>query len=280
MSRRWLDIARKDFQYAKRSNMLLAVVVIFALLTLSIIALPGIIAFAFSEPVESDFVTEVGLFEVTAAAGATIIPITALIAAYLSVAGERQSGRIRLLLSLPPTRRDVVVGKFVARSGLVTLAIVVAYVLGVLASLLVYQTVPVDTALWTVVLTCLMAISFIGIAVGISAGTKSRKQALAIVLFLFIVTVVFWSPLMGAISFLGEVTTESSPDGLLAFLDVLPPSGTYSALYDSLVGAIVGPSTESDAFYRSDPFLVGLLAVWTVGPVLAGYYLFERSDLS
>lgn len=279
MTRRWLDIARKDFQYARRSNMFLAVVVIFVLVTLTIVALPGLVLLVSGESITSEFVTDAELFEITATAGGTIIPITALVAAYLSVAGERQSGRLRLLLSLPPTRKDVVIGKFVARSALIAISITIAYGIALVASLLVYLTVPVETVVLTLLLSCLMGICYVGLAVGISASTRSRMQALAVVLVFFVVTSVFWSSLLAAIQGLGEFAFDSPPDGVLAFLEVFPPSATFSALYDNLVGAVVGPSFESDTLYRTNLFMLLLLAVWTIGPLAFGYRLFERTDL-
>lgn len=42
--------------------------------------------------------------------GAVFVPAIALVAAYLAVAGERESGSIKQLLSTPISRRDVVSG--------------------------------------------------------------------------------------------------------------------------------------------------------------------------
>jgi len=280
VTKRWLEVARKDFQYARRSNVFLVLVGIFTFLTMAIFILPGVLTVAFGDSLPADATTEWQLFQASATAGATVIPITALIAAYLSIAGERQSGRIRVLLSLPPSRQDVVIGKFVSRSVLMSIAIGVAYLVAVVVSVAFYRDLPLVTLFWTVGLSCLMATSFVGLAVGISAATRSRMQALALVLFIFVVTVVLWTPLLGAISGLVAFGLDSQPDGLIAFLDVFPPSSTFGALYDSLVGALVGPATESDAFYRSDPFLFVLLVAWAVVPVALGYVVFERVDLT
>jgi hypothetical protein len=43
--------------------------------------------------------------------GALLIPLAALVAAYLSIAGERESGSIKFALSLPISRGDLVLGK-------------------------------------------------------------------------------------------------------------------------------------------------------------------------
>lgn len=51
--------------------------------------------------------------------GAVFVPAIALVAAYLAIAGERESGSIKYLLSTPVSRRDVVVGKYVSRARIV-----------------------------------------------------------------------------------------------------------------------------------------------------------------
>jgi len=277
MTRRWLTIAEKDFQYTRRSNVLLAVIAVFALLTLGIVTVPGLVALAAGEPMTD--VADIPLFEATATAGGFIIPITALVAAYLSIAGERESGRIRILLGMPPTRRDIVVGKFVARSAVVLLAIGVAYVLAMLASVLLYQDLPVQTALGTTALVGLLGVVFVAIGVGISAFAASRARAVALVLVFYVVTIVLWDVLIQGGGFLATFFLEESPDWL-AFVETLSPSSAFSALYDELVGALGGPLLSSDAFYRSVPFLLALLLAWILAPLVVGYLAFERADLS
>lgn len=278
---RWLDIARKDFQYARRSKVFIAVVAVFVVLTLVIVALPGIIAIAVDESLDSEILGEV-LFPATATAGGLIIPVTAMVAGYLSIVGERESGRLRLLLSLPPTRKDVVLGKLAARTALVTLAIVLAYALAVVAGAIIYQTLPLASVLWTILLTTLLAVSFTGIAVGISATVDSRMKAIALVLVLYVVTVVLWQLLLTAVAGLNAFVLDANVDSLLAFLDTFPPTGAFSELYDSLApdGALSGgASNTTDRFFQDSPFLFVLMVAWTVVPVAVGYFLFERADL-
>lgn len=284
-SMRWADIARKDFQYARRSKVFIAVAVIFALLALVVVALPGVLALLVDEPIENQTVRE-ALFPATASAAWFIVPITSLVAAYLSVVGERESGRLRLLLSMPPTRRDVIVGKFVSRCALITVALTSAYALVMVVSLLLYQTLPLEIVLWTVLLTAIMGICYVGIAVGVSAATDSRMKAIVGVLMVFIISVVLWGPLLQAVFLMNgfvEFMDADSMRNMLGFLDVLSPVVAYSELYDNLnpPGAFGGGATwDSTDFFQNNPFLLLILVLWTAVPVMIGYFLFERDDLS
>jgi ABC-type transport system involved in multi-copper enzyme maturation permease subunit len=276
MTQRWLAIAKKDFQYTRRSNVMLAIIAIFTLMTLAILVVPAVIVLLQNEPLSE--AADLPLFEASASASAFVIPITALVGAYLAVAGERQSGRIRLLLGMPPTRRDLVVGKFVSRSAVILVAVAIAYALAIAASLLLYQEVPLAVAIGTAAFVGLLGVTFVGIAVGISALVSSRIKAIALVLVFYMVTIVMWDPILFATEAL--VVDAPTPPEWLVFLDSFPPSESFSALYDEFFDALGGPNYEGDGFYRSPLGLVGTMLVWTVVPVVVGYLVFERVDLS
>jgi len=61
--------------------------------------------------------------------GAVFVPAIALVAAYLAIAGERESGSIKHLLSTPVSRRDVVVGKYLSRTMIVGASLLLGFVL-------------------------------------------------------------------------------------------------------------------------------------------------------
>jgi len=268
---RWLAAARKDFENAARASLVWGVAGVLAALVVLIVAVPGLVG---------NFSARLA-FEATTQAAGTVVPIVALVAAYLSVAGERESGTLRILLSLPPSRRDVVLGKFLARAALVVASVLLAFLLGTVASLAVYGTVPVDVALGTAALTCLLGVSFVGIAVGVSASVGSRARAVAVAVGFFVVTVVLWSPLLLAarVLFRLPLEGEAQPDWLL-FLESLPPSSAFGRLYESVVGSLLpGGPAASDSLFLSDGAMLAVLAFWTLVPLVLGYWRFARADL-
>ena len=104
----WLVIARKEFDDAIRSRLLWGVVAFVAVLVSLTMLVPTLV------PVlDADVLAGIGAASEFAA---MLVPILALVAAYLAIAGERESGSLRLLLGLEPSRGTVVVGKFVERA--------------------------------------------------------------------------------------------------------------------------------------------------------------------
>ena len=268
---RWLAVARKDFENAARAYLVWGVAGVLAALVVLVVAVPGLVG---------NFSARLA-FEATTQAVGTVVPIVALVAAYLSVAGERESGTLRILLSLPPSRRDVVLGKFVARAALVVASILLAFALGAVTSLAVYGTVPLDVALGTAALTCLLGVAFVGIAVGISASVGSRARAVALAVGFFVLTVVLWSPLLLAVQVLLEIPFQAGaqPDWFL-FLQSFPPSSAFGRLYNSVVGSLLpGGPGAGDSLLLSDGAMLAVLAFWTLVPLALGYWRFQRTDL-
>jgi len=66
----------------------------------------------------------------------------ALIAAYLAIAGERESGSLKLLLGLPPSRGEVLVGKFLGRSGVVAIGLVLGFLVSGVVTVAIYGGLP------------------------------------------------------------------------------------------------------------------------------------------
>lgn len=117
----WMDIARKDFEYAMRSKMLWGITSVFvAFLVMSLLSAEQL----FPDPVTVD--TAMALADVAMLAQ-LFVPGVALVAGYMSVVGERRSGSLRALLSCPFSRFDVVAGKLVGRTLVTGLALTAGF---------------------------------------------------------------------------------------------------------------------------------------------------------
>ncbi len=291
MTSRTAVVARKDFEDAVRSKML------WSLMGL----LVGIIALIYLAVWWN--VDDPGATDIVGIAGALmqlLVPLVALIAGYLSVVGERQSGSIKILLSLPPNRRQVVFGKLFGRSAVIACAVTAAFAALVLLSLLFFQALPLVDFLGIAAASVLVGLAFVGIAVGISAMVASRGRAMAGVIGLYLIFLLFWDLITAAIYrvLMGELPGNPGDqfEAWYVFLQWLNPIEAYGVLTDAILGETFGaftipifaPQNVSETgrvvageipAYLQEPVLVPVLLFWFVVPSALGYLRFRRADL-
>lgn len=206
-----------------------------------------------------------------------LIPVVGTLLGYKSIVGERESGSLKLLLTLPHSRRDVILGKFLGRAMVMVCSVFLAFfVVGVqfaasseLFSITVYATAAVKTAL--------VGVTFVAIAIAFSTTLRSSLLAMWGAFGLMVLFVFLWDSVLTLVkSFLEPASNDSVGISELpewfyllkrfnprhAFADVTPP------LYDG------------SAFYLEPWFSVVILVVWLVVPLGIAYLHFERSDLA
>ncbi|WP_458204640.1 ABC transporter permease [Haladaptatus sp. NG-SE-30] len=273
----WAVVARKDFEDAVRSKMLWAITALFVLFTGgTVFALDGIME-----------LNKTSALQMLTLPAGLIIPITALVAAYLAIAGERESGSIKLLLGLPHTRLDVVLGKLLGRTAVVTVAIGAAFVVtaGVLA--LLYGFVSLGDYLLLLLLTALFGATFVAIAVGISAATATRGRAMAAAVAVFVAFQILWDYVPMGVYYLAEGAIPSGgplPAWYYLVLTLNPKNAYTMAsglfLPETPAGSFAGRIVGEIPFYLEDWFGLVVLLAWFAVPVMLGYLRFERVDLS
>lgn len=296
----WSLVARKDFEDAFRSRLLWAILGVSLGLILVIIFAFGISSAA------SSALDVMELF--SALGGQLVVPIIALIAGYMAVVGERQSGSLLILHGLPHSRRDIVIGKVVGRTGVVALATLGAFVVG--GGLLVFTT---DTFSFLryikfTFLTILLAAAFTAIAVGLSAATATRGRAMAGAIGSYMGFLLLWEPVIAGVFYLveGHLPGYKVPAWYF-LLERLSPGFAYihgiSSLLDRPGRALIGFSNvvenipadvraEEGAmmltrrvagdvpFYLDDWFVVVVLLGWILFAAGVGYLRFRSADLN
>jgi ABC-2 type transport system permease protein len=217
-----------------------------------------------------------------------LVPIVALVAAYLAIAGERESGSLRLLLALEPNRRTIVVGKFLGRSAVVAAGLGIGFVLASVLTWLVYGALPLGAFLAVLVLTVALSVVFVGLAVGISAATGTRARAMTLGIASYLGLALLWDLIpQGAHLVVEGGPPSGSVPGWFLLLEGLSPSGAYSGLVTRVISAS-DPSIPGTAALLGEPVPVYLewwvfallLLAWTVLPLVAGYWTFTRTDLN
>jgi len=268
---RWQQIARKDVGDAVRGRQLHLLVAVFALLGL------GIGYFS------SGFVGELLVLVL-----AFLAPLVGLAFSQQSIVGKRSSHELSVLLGLPFSRRDVVVGTFVGRLGLLTAALASIYVAAAAGALVGGSTLNADTFAIGFVVSLVLGAIFVSIALGISTATRSTTLSSlgafgAFLLFVF----QLWRLIPDGILFLinGFSFPTGRPTWALVFDQLSPFAGVRNAVTGVSGGLadvipVVGRSVPGDPpLYMEPAFGAAVAAVWFVVPVTAGYLYFARSDL-
>ena len=267
----WLVVARKDFEDSIRSRWLVGLTAVFVLL-ISVVAY-------FVRPEPGEQVSANGILQL---AGdlfvGTLVPLIALVVAYNTVTGEQKSGSLKLLLSLPHSRGDVVFGKVAGRSAALSTAIIVGFVLPAIILAIGPFTLEIGAYLGYTLLVALLASVFVAIAVGWSAAAPSQRIALGGAIGLYFLFVPFWN----SIQFRLRMALASLPDwiplsqeaaGNLLF--ILNPSSAYAGLTNALLaGEFLSGETASLQLSA-----LSMLLFWLLAAPLVGLLLFERRDL-
>lgn len=282
----WAAVAKKDFQDALRSRALWGISVLFVLLSV-------LTAYAYAS-----FPDQLGIGETTGkglafflASNITLfVSITAIVIAYKSIAGERESGSIKLLLALPHTRGEVVAGKVLGRSGVLSIPVVLGLLIGGLVGSAIIGSFDLTALGLLLGVSILFALVYISVVVGLSATTGSTTRASVLTIGFFFVFELFWSVATLGIVYVGNgfslpQTTAQYPDWVF-LVNQIPPSSAYVTTLNAVtpgstaITTGTGPGAESiDAIYATPWIGVVMLAIWLVVPLVIGYWRFRSTDL-
>ncbi|WP_254521402.1 ABC transporter permease [Natrinema caseinilyticum] len=302
-----LAVTKKDFKGARRSKTLWAAAVLLGLIAVLLGFTARGYRLSATETVQNQFRMLTQLLSV-------LLPLIALAVTYMAIAGEREGGGIKFLLSTPNTRRDVFVGKLLSRLGIVAAGVVFVYIAAVSISLTKHGVFPAGVILGTLLLTIVYGSVFVSIAVAVSAAAATRSRAIGSSLTSYFVLVILYVfPLIGVKSLARGVHTavlgmDPNPDlynavqytsPFLAYrksINLVVPDGLEQRLFrDSFANADRGAATGADTvggagpgaghvdpdlpLYLTDEFSLVILAFWLVVPLLVGYWAFNRADL-
>jgi len=278
------DVARKDFAAARRSRSLWAVATLLGLLT-------TVIAFGFSAYRTPPMETVVRLFRIMGSVFGLLLPIVALIASYMSIAGERESGGLKFLLGLPNSRRDVFLGKLASRLTVVTVGVVFMFATATAMAVARHGVLPISVVVGMFAVSLLYAVVFVGIAVALSAAVAERSQAIAasvgayfLLVLLYVIPGVSVALLVRFVhqTLLGfernvdlyNAVLYTSP--LIAYrkaMNLVVPSGAQRQ--------VLRRAGETDTLpaYLGDELSLAVFAVWLAVPLGVGYLRFEGADL-
>jgi len=270
----WQAVARKDFLDAVRSRTLWILVVIF-------VGLLGLIAYG-AQTIEDADLTQ--FIEFTAEGFALFVPLVAIVLGYKSIIDERESGSIAITLSFPHSRRDMVIGKFLGRSTVLAIPVVVGLLVASGLVVVLYDSFPLAGYLLFAVVNVALGLAFLAIAVALSMSTTASRRVTAGAFGVYLVLAVLWSELVDTfVVLLWRFRPEAlaDPPGWSMLLKLSSPVESYNRLVTTLFESAAGSAyTGPSAPWFVDSWVAVLLLVaWVVVPLGLGYLRFDSADL-
>ncbi|MFC6951715.1 ABC transporter permease [Halorubellus litoreus] len=285
-------IARRDFLDARRSKLVWGVFSLYGIIALLIFVGPTLVA---------DNVESFGIISIVSSVGLFLLPFIALVAGYLAIAGERESGTVNFLLGLPNTRKEVVLAKFLSRGGLMLAATMLVFLIGVVVAATQYADPQLVLFAPTLAFTALLVLVMVSVAVGISAMTGSRSSAMAGAVGFYFVTIPFnLIPTISIPGLIRYVTNDllgmALEGDIFQFIQAaISPAMAYqqglnvvtTRLYFDRFESNLPPEAQEQAlarlndqaWYLAPEVMVAIMLVWLVVPLALGYWRFKDAEL-
>ncbi|NMM76044.1 hypothetical protein B2J88_38795 [Rhodococcus sp. SRB_17] len=264
-----LTLAAKEFRDRMRNRWVLAVALVFTVFSLVIAyfggAQQGAVGFRSIEFTIASLVSLV----------IYLIPLIALLLGFDAIVGERERGSLDLLLSLPITRLELLLGKYLGLAAALTLSTLAGFGL---VALLLWQRI--DTAglyhyAGFMLSSVLLGLAFLSLAVLVSVVARDRTRAsgLAIALWFFFV-LVFDLLLLGVL-----VGTGGRFGGeAFAWLLLLSPADVFRLLnVFSLddVRTLYGLASIVPTSLGSPGVMGGVMLAWIALPLVVARWRFK-----
>lgn len=279
----WTAVARKEFVENVRNAWIIAIAVVFLLLTFVANGVMGLLGSVGGEPQVADVRETVSAMR---AVTGFLLPIMALMLGFATLAGERESGSLALLAAQPVTRGHIILGKYLGLLGVLSAALLVGIGGGGLLVLAGSGGSFSDFLLLVKFLaaTLLWAAAWTSITLLVSAQFARRGTAIAGGLLVWFLFSILWIPL--AILLVASVGSrqfgEPAP-GWLVIVELLNPNAAYGGLlsrtiggFPGIVGAIISelmPTAGSALLFTT------ALVAWVAIPLWVAYVLFHRRDV-
>ncbi|MFC7235786.1 ABC transporter permease [Halosegnis marinus] len=272
----WTVVARKDFADAVRSRALWGLTALFVLL---MAGLAAVYRYVQVELAGAGEVETLSLLVFLAGPATLFVAVATLVVCYKAVAGESESGSGKLLLGLPHTRRDVVVGKFVGRSAVLLSALAAGLLVALVVVVALYADFSATQYAAFAAVTALSALAYVGLYVGLSATTTSTSRATVLTVGAFLVVQLLWDVVALGITVFGpDVVSAATAQRAAVFVSTLVPNGAYQLV----VGAVAADGflpAAGTPFYGEGWYGVVVLVVWAVVPAALGYLRYRTLDL-
>ena len=268
-----LAIARNDLRETRQSKILW-------LLGATIMLGFGALTYAAGEFLSSGFDL---YLDVLTGVFVLLAPLIGVALVYKTVIAERESGTIALLMSLPHSRVELVVGKllgrFVVASALLGLALLGSGVV----SLAVYSTFDLARFVGFSLLVLLYTFTFVALATGFSMALSSSRRVIGAAFGAYVLLIMLWNQVVDVfvlLLFRFRPSGLADPPLWAESAKFCTPFNSLTYLIDTTLG--VGPGVTGieigSQWFASTPVALLILGAWVVCPPVLGYLSFRAAE--
>lgn len=262
-------IAAKEFRDRIRNRWLLAVALIFSLFALAIAyfgtAQLGEVGFRSIDVTIASLVSLV----------IYLVPLIALILGYDAIVGERERGSLELLQSMPITRFEILLGKYLGLSAALASSTAIGFGAGLLPLAAELSTRDVYHYAGFVLSAILMGLAFLSISLLVSVVAQDRVRASGVAIGLwFFFVLIFDLLLMGALV-VSQGNLGSAVFGALLMLNPADVFRLLNIFSSQQVQNMYGLATVMPGSLTSPTLLVAILLGWIIVPLILANWRFK-----
>ncbi len=272
------SVAKKEFADNVRNKWIIALIIIFIILTLATSYLAGGGTSSILGGMEETVVTLLGISSI-------LVPLIAIILGYSTISGECESGSLGIVLAYPIRRVEVLFGKIFGLGFVLFVSIILGFGVG---GILIAASGGADawlSYLAFIGLTVLLGFLYLCAAIMFSCITKRRVTSLASGVVLF-----FWGMIYGTIVFGIFIATGGNfndlisgtiafPDWLWASVFLSPMDMSQMAIMLAFnLSAAFGFSMDFPSFLNIGTVILAQL-IWIFTSLILAFYFFRKRDI-
>ena len=273
-------VIRKDFNDAIRSGTFLATTLLFVLVAGFWAAIQHVPLTASASDVPT---STLALLNSMGQPMSFFVPLLGLGISYAAIAGERDSGSIKLLLGLPNSRRDVILGKFIGRCAVLTIAILSGHSVVAVFALFTYESFAAVKFVLYTILTVFYGAVYVAIGIGFSSILKSQYTAVIGAGGLYILFQLGWDVVTAILQVItvGYTPPDSGAPPWLIVVHALNPTAAVGYAARAIIPTFdeIMSYPVSASFYPPKWAGFAILGAWLVLSLGFGYSRFQSADI-
>jgi Cu-processing system permease protein len=262
-------IAGKEWRDRIRNRWVVAVALIFALLALAIAwfgtAQQGTVGFRGIDVTVASLVSLV----------IYLVPLIALVLGYDAIVGEKERGSLELLLAMPITRFEILLGKFLGLSAALASASALGFGAGLLALAGQLTARDVHHYLGFAGSAILMGMAFLSLSMLVSVVAPDRIRASGTAIGLWFFFVLIFDLLLLGVLVWSEGKLGSGVFGILLMLNPADVFRLLNIFGSEQVQSMYGLATVMPDTLTNPAVLVGVMLGWIIAPFIVAHRRFK-----